>query len=85
MSIQNVEFDNTVTREVGGFHVLLGHVSLSIDDEVFQGDVFGAALDGEDLARNNCGFGSTEAEAVADLFRLIRPGPRGLADIFHER
>jgi hypothetical protein len=70
MSVQNVEFDRTWLRKVGGFDVLLGHVSLP-DDEEFSVDVFGAALGGEDLARSNCGFGATEAEAVADLFRLM--------------
>jgi hypothetical protein len=35
--------------------------------------VFAAALSEDDLRRESCGYGTTESEAAADLFRLMRP------------
>jgi hypothetical protein len=73
MSTQPAEFDETYLRTVGGIPVLIGRIDLTPGHIVAP--IYGAALGGGDLAANKCGFGTSEAEAIADLFRLMRPEP----------
>jgi hypothetical protein len=72
MSVQLIEFDETYSRQVGGVSVLLGQVFTPGHGVA---PIYGAALGGDDLAANQCGFGASEAEAITDLFRLMRPEP----------
>ncbi len=72
MSTQPAEFDETYSRTVGGIPVLMGQI---FTPGHVVTPIYGAALGGDDLAANKCGFGASEAEAIADLFRLMRPEP----------
>jgi hypothetical protein len=80
MSVQLVQFDETYSRTVGGVSMLLGQI---FTPNHVVTPIYGAALSGDYLAANQCGFGASEAEAIADLFRLMRPGPiTGLEGLF---
>lgn len=63
-----IEFDDMWNRTVGGLPLVVGKVKQGGNDLV----VYGAAPTEHDLRRERCGYGTTEAEAVADLFKMMR-------------
>lgn len=69
-TFNKIEFDRVYGYQVGSIHVTFGRVS---QPEVSGPVVYAAALSERDLRHESCGYGATEAEAVADLFRLMRP------------
>ncbi len=66
---RRIEFDRVYGYTVGSIPVVFGRVS---QQETSGPVIFAAALSERDLRRESCGYGATEAEAVADLFRLMR-------------
>lgn len=61
-----VQFSRTYIFVCGGLHVLFGCMSQSeIDSPV----AYAAAFSEQDLHLGRCGWGATEAEALADLMR----------------
>lgn len=58
--------------DVGGERVLFGMLA---KPETSAPQVYAAARSELELKTYTCGFGASEAEAAADLFRLIR-GPQ---------
>jgi hypothetical protein len=74
-------------RIIGSIPVTFGLMAREDDDDEGSDTprVFGAALSEQDLRRESCGYGASTTEAAADLFRLLRPQPRGLADLLGGR
>lgn len=68
-AFRRIEFDRVYTYHVGGIPVVLGRVA---QKETSGPVIYAAALSEADMRRESCGYGATEAEAVADLFRLMR-------------
>jgi hypothetical protein len=64
-----VEFDRAYSYDVGGERVLFGRLS---KPETSGPRVYAAALDEHGLHHGQAGFGASEAEAAADLFRYMR-------------
>jgi hypothetical protein len=64
-----IEFDRVFSYRVGGIPVVVGRI---VPAERLGPTIYAAALAGRDLRRESCGYGTTEAGAVADLFRLMR-------------
>jgi hypothetical protein len=75
--MEKIEFDRTYTFRVGGLNVVFGR---TIKDGFSGPVIYGAALSERDLRHESCGYGATEAEAAADLFRKMAPPP--LSGIF---
>lgn len=71
--VDKIEFWQTYSITVGGLSLAVGAIL-----KEGQGNttpyLYAAALSYKDLEREQCGYGETEAGAVADLFRLMRPG-----------
>lgn len=70
MSYQKTEFETVFQREVGGFYLVLGILKRSATTSPL---VYAAALSERELREEKCGYGWSEPDAVADLFRLLRP------------
>ena len=64
-----MKFDTVYAFRIGDELVHFGKLA---KPEASAPQVYAAALSEHDLHRYKCGFGATEAEAAADLFRLIR-------------
>jgi len=64
-----ITFDRIYTFRVGSIPVVFGLITSS---ERSGPSVFAAALSERDLRHESCGYGVTEAEAAADLFRFMR-------------
>ena len=74
-SYDKIEYTKIYSYKVGGIQVIFGRMKQEGGSEQNGPAVFGAALSERDLDHESCGYGATEAEAAADLFRLMRPGP----------
>jgi hypothetical protein len=70
MSYQKTEFDKVYQCRVGGFNIVLGTLTHPATSDPV---IYAAAMTERELRKEDCGYGTTEAEAVADLFRLMRP------------
>jgi hypothetical protein len=68
-AFRRIEFDRIYTFRVGGIPVVFGQIAAA---EVEGPAIIAAALSEADMRRESCGYGASEAEAVADLFRLMR-------------
>ena len=64
-----IEFDRVYGFRVGSIPVTFGRIR---QDEKNGPVIFAAALSERDLRNEAAGYGTTEAEAAADLFRLMR-------------
>jgi hypothetical protein len=68
-AFNHIKFDRVYGYIVGSIPVTFGRVS---QQETSGPVIYAAALSEADMYRERCGYGTTEAEAVADLFRLMR-------------
>lgn len=68
-ALKPIEWSTTYTKTVGGLEVTFG---VATQDPLGGPVVYGAALAERDLRKESCGYGVTEAEAAADLFRYMR-------------
>ena len=68
-AFQRIEFDRVYGFTVGGIPVTFGRTARKAASDPV---IYAAALSERDLRRESCGYGATEAEAAADLFRLMR-------------
>jgi hypothetical protein len=68
LSYAKIGYDRVYGFQVGGIQVIIGRTR---QDEKSGPVVYGAALSENDLRRKSCGYGASESEAVADLFRLM--------------
>jgi hypothetical protein len=68
-AFRRIEFDRVYSFTVGSIPVVFGRVS---QQETSGPVIYAAALSERDLRHESCGYGATEAEAAADLFRLMR-------------
>jgi len=68
-AFNKIEFDRVYGFRVGSIPVIFGRVR---QDETDGPVVYAAALSERDLRHESCGYGATEAEAMADLFRVMR-------------
>jgi hypothetical protein len=69
--VPEIEYDRIYGYHVGGISITFGRAR---QDEKHGPRFYGAALSEEQLKRGlETGFGATESEAVADMFRHIRP------------
>jgi hypothetical protein len=66
----DIVYDRVYGFDVGGIHVVFGRTG---QKEASGPVIYGAALSEQELRRYECGYGGTEAEAVVDLFRMMRP------------
>lgn len=68
--LRSLEYDRVYSRHVGKVPIVFGRTA-----NVEAGDpvIFAAAFSERDLRNERCGFGTSEAEASADLFRASRP------------
>lgn len=66
---RRIEFDQVYSHQVGGIPVTFGRIGRPRDESPV---IYAAALSEADMRRESCGYGATEAEAAADLFRLMR-------------
>jgi hypothetical protein len=64
-----IEFDRVYSFRVGSIPVMFGRIAT---DETSAPVIFAAALSEKDLRNESCGYGTSEADAAADLFRLMR-------------
>jgi hypothetical protein len=64
-----IDFSYIHSYAVGGVRVTIGRLT---SEGNLDPVVYAAALSEHDLHHRQRGFGSTRAEAVADLFRLLR-------------
>lgn len=71
-AMNKIEFSRVYSFRIGSIPVVFGHIK---SDEVDGPEFFAAALSERELRRESGGYGASEAEAAADLFRLMRPGP----------
>lgn len=69
-----IEFWQTYHIQVGGLDIFVGAI-LKEGEGNLPPYLFAAALSARDLEREQCGYGGTEKEAVADLFRFMRTPP----------
>jgi len=71
-----IEYGEIEHFTVGGIPIIVGRITgvyKETDGSESAGPViYGAALGEHDLHNEVCGYGTTQAEAVADLFRLMR-------------
>ena len=78
-AFRRIGFDRVYGHHVGGIPVTFGRVGRPRGESPV---IYAAAVSEQDMRRGQCGYGTTEAEAAADLFRLMRPpsagGERGL-------
>lgn len=58
------------TFRVGNIPVVFGRIVS--DSRIGPRPIYAAALSERDLRNEACGYGASEAEAVADLFRFLR-------------
>jgi hypothetical protein len=70
--MEQIEFDRVYQFDVGGVHVVFGR---TVKDGTSGPVIYGAALSERDLRQEAGGYGATEAEAAADLFRKMAPPP----------
>jgi len=68
--MDTIECDRVYSFRVGGIPVTFGRAAT---EEASAPVVYAAALSERDLRNGACGYGASEAEAAADLFRLLRP------------
>jgi hypothetical protein len=66
---QDIEFVRVYQVTVGGLHIILGQIP---GDSMIP-PLFAAGFTHRDLTKERCGYGTTEAEAIVDFFRHIRP------------
>lgn len=70
-----IEYSEIVKFEMGMIPVVVGRIVGFYHEEdggVSSGPiVYGAALSERDLRNEQCGYGTSQSEAVADLFRLM--------------
>jgi hypothetical protein len=69
--MQDIEYEAAFSRttRIGGIPVVIGRATRGAGSGPV---IFGAALSEADLRAEKCGYGATEAEAAADLFRSMR-------------
>ena len=69
---QKIQFWHIYEIKVGGIDVTIGSITREgqVEPPVY---LYAAALSEDDLRRESCGYGVTEAAAVASLFEHMRP------------
>lgn len=70
-ALNDIEFERVYSTRVGGIPIVVGQIK---QDERLVPVIFAAALSERELRREKCGYGTSEEDAVADLFRYMRPG-----------
>ena len=68
--LNKIEFGDIRPWRTGGIPLVVAKLAREYPNSPV---VFAAALSEGDMRRERCGYGTTESEAVADLFRLMRP------------
>lgn len=69
-ALKKLEWDAVYTFRIGGVPVVFGRTT---QDGKSGPVMYGAALSRRELHQEKCGYGASEAEAAADLFRMSRP------------